>query len=205
MADVLAALTSGSDDLYEEVIRENLNNRILIFNQEVNDSLIEDYIMYILKWNREDRDIEDISKRKEITIILNSCGGDCFIGFGGMVNCIENSKTPIKVIGIGLVASMAFYIYICAKKRYAFKNTILLMHDGELSAQSSGGKFKDVALFFENMDKRTKDHVLKYTNMTEEFYDSQYDREYYVYANDAKKLGCVDYIIGEDCTLDDIL
>ena len=42
--------------------------------------------------------------------------------------------------------------------------------------------------------------------MTEEFYDEHADREFYIYADDAKKtLGCVDYIIGEDCTLDDIL
>lgn len=204
MADILS-LMGGSETIYDELIRENLENRVLIFNQDVNDTLIEDYIMYILRWNREDKDIEDVSKRKVITLILNSCGGDVFIGFGAMCNCIEQSKTPIRVVGMGLVASMAFYIYICCPERFAFKDTVLLMHDGELSASNSGSKFKDVAAFFDNMDKRTKEHVLKYTKITEEFYDNHYDKEYYVYADDAKELGCVDHIIGEDCTLDDIL
>ena len=153
MAELMTLLGgSDNDSLYTEIIKENLEHRILVFNEDVNDSLIENYMLYIFKWNREDRDIEP-SKRRKITIILNSPGGDCMIGFGGMVNCIEQSKTPIRVIGIGLVASMGFHIYITCKERYAFKDTILLMHDGEQSAASSGGKFKDIARFFENMDK----------------------------------------------------
>lgn len=204
MADVLLPVTSGADDLYDEIMRDCISNRILIFNEDVNDSLIENYIMYIWKWNREDKDL-DPTKRRKITIILNSCGGDCMIGFGGMVNCIENSKTPIRVVGMGLVASMAFYIYICCKERLSFKDTVYLLHDGEKAAYNTGSKFKNVAAFFENMDKRTKDHVLKYTNISEDFYDENYEKEVYLYADEAKELGCVDYIIGEDCTLDDIL
>lgn len=205
MADVLTAmLGSGNDDLYTEIIKENLEQRVLIFNDEVNDSLIENYILYIMKWNREDKDLP-INKRQKITIILSSPGGDCFIGFGGMVNCIEQSKTPIRVVGIGLIASMGFHIYIACKERYALKDSIFLMHDGEKSAQSSGGKFKDVAQFFDNMDERTKQHVLKYTTMDEDFYEKHLDREFYMYADEAKSLGCVDKIIGEDCDLDEIL
>ena len=55
------------------------------------------------------------------------------------------------------------------------------------------------------MDNRTKEHVLKYTNISEDFYDENYEKEVYLYADEAKSLGCVDYIIGEDCTIDDIL
>lgn len=201
----LMLLQSQNDTLYDEVIRENLEHRTLIFNDEVNDSMIENYILYILKWNREDRDIEP-SKRRKITLILNSPGGDCILGFSGMVNCIEQSKTPIRVVGIGLVASMAFHIYITAKERYSLQNTVFLMHDGEKnSGSTSGSKFKDIARFFDSMDERTKQHVLKYTKMTEEFYERHLEREFYCYADEAKELGCVDYIIGKDCDLDEIL
>lgn len=203
MPDLMQLVGTGNNELYDEVIRENLSNRVLIFNDEVNDCVIENYILYIMKWNREDKDI-DPSKRRKITLILNSPGGDMMIGFGGMVNCIEQSKTPIVAVGIGLVASMAFHIYIACKERVSFKDTIFLMHDGEQSAASSGGKFKDIARFFENMDNRTKQHVLKYTSMTEDFYNDHLDREFYMYADEAKELGCVDHIIGEDYTLDDI-
>lgn len=201
----LIHLSGGeNDDLYMEIIRDNLENRVLVFNDDVDDSLIENYILYIMKWNREDKG-KAIECRKKITIILNSTGGDCYIGFGGMVNCIESSITPIRVVGMGLVASMAFYIYICCKERYATKDCVFLMHDGEKQTCSTGSKFKDITLFFAEMDERTKQHVLKYTNITEDFYDAHYDMEYYFYPTKGKELGCVDYIIGEDCTLDAIL
>lgn len=64
MADLLLPIPGGNDDLYTETIKENLKNRVLIFNDEVNDNLIENYILHIFKWNREDKDI-DPSKKKE--------------------------------------------------------------------------------------------------------------------------------------------
>lgn len=72
MSDLLLPLLGGNDDdLYTETIKENLKNRVLIFNDEVNDNIIENYILHIFKWNREDKDI-DPSKRKKITLIINS-------------------------------------------------------------------------------------------------------------------------------------
>ena len=44
-----------------------------------------------------------------------------------------------------------------------------------------------------------------YTNIDEDFYDSHHDREFYIYADEAKELGCVDKIIGVDCDLDEII
>ena len=56
MAELMTLLGGENDSLYTEVIKENLGQRILIFNDEVNDCVIENYIMHILRWNKEDRD-----------------------------------------------------------------------------------------------------------------------------------------------------
>ena len=40
---------------YEEMYREYLEDRVLVFNDEVNDSMVEDIVLYILKWNKEQR------------------------------------------------------------------------------------------------------------------------------------------------------
>ena len=204
MAELMTLLGGGNDDLYTEIIKENLDNRVLIFNDDVNDGIIENYLMYIMRWNREDKDLP-IEKRKKITLLINSGGGDCFSGFNA-VDVITNSITPIRAVCLGMAASMAYHIFICCQERYAFPNSVLLQHDGELSLQNSTSKVRDTMKFFEEMEERTKQHVLKYTKMTEEFYDKHYDQEYWMYANDkGKELGMVDYIIGEDCDLDDIL
>lgn len=203
MAELMQLLSNGNDDLYTEIIKENLENRILIFNDEVNDCVIENYILHILRWNREDRDLP-VDKRKDILIYINSPGGSSIDGFN-FVDVILRSKTKVVGVCFGLAASMGYHILLACHDRIAFKNSILLQHDGEISIQNSTSKAKDTMKFFDSMEQRTKEYVLSRTNMTEEFYDKIYDQEYWMYADEAKELGCIDKIIGEDIDLDDIL
>lgn len=203
MAELLSLLGTGNDDLYTEIIKENLDQRILVFNDEVNEGVLENYILYILKWNREDKDLP-VSKRKTITIYINSPGGNSMDGFN-FVDVIQNSTTKIRGICFGLAASMGYHIFLACHERIAFKNSILLQHDGEIAIQNSTSKAKDTMKFFDSMEKRTKEYVLSRTTMTEEFYDKIYDQEYWMYADEAKSLGCIDKIIGEDIKFEDIL
>ena len=203
MAELLSLLGNNNNDLYTDIIKENIEHRILVFNDEVNESVLENYILYILKWNREDRDLP-VDKRHQITIYINSPGGSCMDGFN-FVDVILQSKTPVVGVCFGLSASMGYHVALACHERIAFKNSILLQHDGEIAIQNSTSKAKDTMKFFDNMEKRTKDYVLSRTNMTEEFYDKIYNQEYWMYADEAKQLGCVDKIIGEDIELDEIL
>ena len=203
MANIMELMAGGNDDLYTEIIKENLSERILIFNDEVNEALIENYVLYILKWNKEDKDIP-VEKRKPITIFLNCPGGNVIDGFN-MVDAVLASKTPIRGVCFGLAASMGYHILLACDERIAFKNSVLLQHDGEIAIQNSTSKARDTMRFFEDGERRTKEYVLSRTTMTEEFYDKIYDQEYWMYASEAKTLGCVDLIIGEDIDLDYIL
>lgn len=203
MADVMQLLKSGNNDLYEEIIKENIDNRILVFNDEVTECIIENHILHILKWNREDKDLP-IEKRTPITIYINSPGGSSIDGFN-FVDIIQASKTPVRGVCFGLAASMGYHILLACHDRIGFQNSILLQHDGEISIQNSTSKAKDTMKFFDSMEQRTKDYVLSRTKMTEEFYDKIYDQEYWMYANEARELGCIDKIIGEDIDLDEII
>lgn len=202
MADIMTLL-GGNDDLYTEIIKENLEQRILVLNDEINDAILENYILYIIKWNREDQDLP-IEKRKPITIYINSPGGSSMDGFN-LCDVIMQSKTPVRGICFALAASMGYHIYLACHDRIAWKNSIFLQHDGEVCVSNSRSKAKDTMKFFDSMEERTKQYVLERTKMTEEFYDKIYEQEYWMYADEAKELGVVDKIIGLDCTLDDVL
>lgn len=205
MAELMTLLGGQSDDLYEEIIKENLEKRILVLNDEINETVLENYILYILKWNREDKEAGiPVTSRKVITIYINSPGGSSMDGFS-MVDVMLQSITPIRTICFGLAASMGYHIMLAGKERISFKNSIMLQHDGEVAVQNSTSKARDTMNFFENMERRTKQYVLERTHMTEEFYDKIYDQEYWMYADEAKELGCIDKIIGEDISFDEIL
>lgn len=202
MPDVLIAGNNSTMNIYEELYREYLENRILVLNADIDDNIIDDYVLYILKWNKEDIDIP-IEKRKPIWIYISSPGGNTFDA-NIMVDIIMQSKTPIYGVALDLVASAAYVIYLACHERYAFSSSAFLQHEGEMAIENSRSKFKQTAAFFNNMENRSKDFILSRTNMTSEFYDSIYETEYWMFAADAKELGVVHKIVGEDCSIDDI-
>lgn len=205
MADIALPLLSQNDDFYDEIIRENLNRRILIFNEEVTDAVVENYILHILKWNREDKEKGiPVDKRTKIWIILNSPGGDKLAGMM-VLDVIQNSITPINCLIVSLAASMASYIPMVCKEVFAFSHSVVCMHDGDVGVGMSTRKASDVMNFIRSCDEKLDEIVLNNTKITENFLNEIADREYYIFAKEAKELGIIDYIIGEDCTIDDIL
>lgn len=206
MANILNDIlcVEENDDLYTSQMKQHLSQRKIVLNGIVDENTLENISLYIMQWNMEDKDLP-ISKRKSIWLYLDSGGGDVISGLN-VIDVIKSSETPVNTVCFSQCASMAFHIFIAGHKRYAFKNSILLIHDGEVSISNSSSKAKDTMKFIENLDERVKQHVINNTKITAEFYDSIYDTEYYLFANDnGKELGCVDYIIGEDTPINTIL
>ena len=203
MNDFILPISGSQSDTYDELYREFLNKRILVFNEEVDDNMVENVVMYILKWNMDDVDIP-VEKRKPIKILFSSVGGDTFVA-QNVADVILQSETPVIGIGLSLVASACYHVFLACHERVGFKNTIYLQHDGTISISNSSKKARDTMNFFENMENENKKFVLDRTKMTGEFYDSIFEQEYYMYSTEAKELGVVDKIIGIDCTLDEVL
>jgi len=204
MADFIPTIMCDTQNTaWDELYREYLANRILVLNAEIGDDIIEDYVMYILKWNSEDKDIP-INKRRKIRFLITSPGGNTFTA-NILSDVIMQSKTPIIGVALDMVASAAYQIYLACDERIAFQNSVFLQHEGELSMENSRSKFKQTVEFFDRIEQRAKDYILSRTNMSSEFYDEIYDQEYWMDVNKAKELGVVHKVIGEDCNIDEIL
>lgn len=197
------AVSNDKDDIMVQLQKKNNAERVLLLNDEIDAFIIDNYEMFILNWNREDKDIPK-DKRKPIKLYINSVGGDMYTTMN-FIDVISSSVTPIIGVGFGLVASAAFHIYIACHKRIAFPNTIFLMHDGELSISNSTSKAKDTMKFLNRMDERIKRHVLQHTTISEEFYDSHFEQEVYMYPDEARENGIVNLLVGEDADIYDIV
>lgn len=121
------------------------------------------------------------------------------------MSAIKCSRTPVITVGFAKCASMASYILAAGHERYCFPTTIVLYHDGQTGYVSSGNKGKDIQRFYDELDERMKKFMVENTGMTEEFLEEIKDREYYMFAEEAKERNIVDSIIGVDCMLDEIL
>lgn len=203
MADLLQFTIQEKDDIYERICKENLNDRKLMLNCDINDDLFETLIMYILLWNKEDKDLP-IERRKKIYLYINSDGGEVVFG-NSILDVIANSVTPIVTVGFAKCASMASYILAAGSERICFPTTVVLIHDGQTGYMTSGNKGKDIQKFYDSLDEHAFQFMVEHTNMTKEYLESIKDRETYMFASEAKEKGIVDKIIGIDCTLDYIL
>lgn len=181
----------------------DLKQRKLFISTNICQETVDDAIRHIMQINREDMGVarED---RKPIILYVTSNGGDVDAGFA-LVDVILSSETPVYVINQGYQYSMGFLIGLAGHKRFAMPHAKFLMHDGSQFIYNSGAKAQDQMEFNKRMEERIKQYVLSRTEITSEMYDSQMRKEWYMFADEAKKLGVTDYIIGEDCTINDII
>ena len=191
------------DDIYDRILKENINDRKIVINCDINDDLLENLILYILLWNKQDMNIP-VEKRKRIFLYINSDGGDLILG-NAILDTIIHSKTPVVTVGFAKCASMASYILAAGHERISFPSTVVLIHDGQTGYMSSGNKGKDIQKFYDRLDKRVMEFMVKYTSMSAEYLESIKDRETYLFAEEAKEKGIIDKVIGIDCDLDYIL
>ena len=191
------------DGLYEQIVKEHLQERKIILNDNIDDGVIENVCLMIMKWNKDDKYLPE-DERQPIYIYINSDGGEMIAG-SQVLSSITTSTTPVITVGFGKCASMASYILAAGHERYCFENTVVLYHDGQTGYVSSSNKGKDIQKFYDNLDVRMTKFMVEHTNMTEDFLEEIKDREYYMFTDEAKEKGIVDKIIGVDCDLEEIL
>ena len=180
-------------DFSEMEFINHLKERIIVLNEDVDDLLVERVILQILKWNREDEE-KTVEDRKKIEILLNSPGGDVYLG---LVLCevIKKSITPIHIRILGMAASMGSLIAIAGHHTSAYEYSNVLIHDGSTFLVGSSNKVKDHMKFQELKDKQIKDFIISNTKITEEKYDEMADREWWLTAQMALDLGIVQEIL----------
>lgn len=200
--DVERSLLEGGS-IEELFYLQDLRQRKLFLNVEIDQLAVADVVKHILQFNAEDK-LKKPEDRLPILLYVTSNGGDIDSGFE-LIDVIRHSKTPVYTINLGYQYSMGFLIGLAGHKRYATANAKFLMHDGSNFIYNSGAKAQDQMEFNRRVEERIKQYILSRSNLTSEEYDSKLRVEWYLFADEAKERGFVDAIIGADCDIDDII
>ena len=184
---------------------KDLKQRKIVISEDIDDEAVpvQDAIHNILQFNADDRALPP-EARKPILLYLTSNGGSVDVGMQ-LIDIILNSKTPVYTINTGRQYSMGFLIGLAGYKRFATKNAKFLMHDGTTFVVDSTSKAKDQMEFQIKIDERIKEYVLSRSKLTAEEYDKKYTKEWYMFADEAKENGFIDFIVGVDCDIDAIV
>lgn len=175
-----------------------LKNREILWNDDIDDATI-DIAMYIKKWNTEDKGLP-VEARKPIKIFINSDGGSADTVLH-IIDMIRLSKTPVHTIGMGRVYSAGGLLLMAGHKRYIFPHTSCLIHDGSSGAIGSIGKMLDNLEFTKELEKRMKDYILSSTRITEEVFDRNYRRDWFLFSEEMIELGIADEVITDIDTI----
>ena len=171
----------------------DLDNRIYWLSDEINNSTF-DMVQYIIRWNREDKDIP-VDERKPIRIIVDCPGGHLSVS-ETVSNIIKMSKTPVYGIALGCVASGASVIYLSCHKKFALPNSVFVLHKGGCSGVS--GTYDEIVAFARDYEKQMEtliDFYITNTKYTEEEIEENIQTDWYIRTEEALQKGIVDELV----------
>jgi ATP-dependent Clp protease protease subunit len=173
--------------------------RTLILSDYVEMGTVKPLIQAIYDINMEDLKEEEKLKdykRKPIHLIVNSFGGSVYDGFA-LIGAIELSKTPVWTICLGSAMSMGLPILLAGHKRFIHRFGTVMYHEVSSFVWGKLDYFKQEVTEMQRLQTLMDDMITEKTNIMQDKLEEVKNRkgEWYITADDAKKLGIVDAVI----------
>lgn len=197
MLDDLVALldTQSIDPATYQYFDKLMNQRTIIFNQEVDERIVERVAIPLL-------DFEKDSSNDPVTLIFSTVGGSVSDGFV-LCNIIDTYKKPLNIIVLGYAASMGTIMLAAGSKnpnvtRKCYPFTYALLHAGSTAFSGESLTVQDTLEFNKRVDEKVKQFVISHTNVSEDEYMQHERKQWFLDADDMLKYGFVDEIIGKE-------
>ena len=168
---------------------KNLKNRKIIINEEIGDNLLETATLPFIEMDND-------GTGKPIEIIISTVGGEIYSGFN-LVDQIEKAKSPVTIHIMSMAASMGFLIAMAGKNNPNVKTvchpfSVGLLHSGSQYMEGSAHAVKDTFDFSQHYEEKIKNYILTHTKIDENLYEKIERKEYWMDADEMKRLGIVD-------------
>ncbi len=180
--------TSRGERAYD-IFSRLLNDRIIILNGEINDSVASVVVAELLFLEGQDPD-------KDISLYINSPGGSITAGLA-IYDTMNYIKCDVSTICVGLAASMGSFLLAAGAKgkRYALPNSEVLIHQplGRVEGQAS-----DMKIHTDHIIRIRQKMNTMYSEMTGqplEVIERDTERDFYMTAEEAQQYGLVDKVI----------
>ena len=164
---------------------------IYLFMDEVSDITCKDVITFIISKNLVK------PYPKYLQLVINSGGGDLNSAFA-VIDTMKGSAIPIYTVGLGLVASAAFAIFIAGEKgkRVLTPNTSILSHQYSWGTYGKEHELLATTKEYELTTQRMINHYKKCTGLTEKKIREHLlpPQDVWLSATQAKKLGICDSV-----------
>ena len=172
-----------------DIFSRLLNDRIIMLNEEVNNTTASLIVAQLLYLEAQDPD-------KDIQFYINSPGGSVTAGMA-IYDTMQYIKCDVSTICIGMAASMgAFLLSSGAKgKRIALPNAQIMIHQPSAGTE---GKVTDMAIYMREFEKtkvRLNQILAENTGKPVETVTADTERDYFMTSEEAMEYGLIDQVI----------
>ena len=167
-----------------------LADRKVFIEGEINQESACSFVKKILLLCREDG-------IKSINVMINSPGGEISAGLL-MYDCIQSSKTPIRMFCMGNAYSMGALLFACGNHgRYMLPHSELMLHEPLLGSGVRGNASSIRSISDSLMDTRKKMNQIlaKHTGKTEKEIEKATGYDHYFSPEESVEFGLADEIV----------
>jgi ATP-dependent Clp protease protease subunit len=175
----------------EDPITERfLKTRTILLTGEIDKDLSEKVIRHLLL-------LESFSA-DPITVLIDSPGGDVYAGFS-IFDMIRFVKAPVRIVGMGLVASAAALILLSVPKerRFGLPNSSYLIHQPLSGIQGVATEIEIHARELEKTKQRLNEIIAEATGQSIERVSKDTDRDYWMNCAEASAYGLISKTISK--------
>ena len=172
-------------DIYSLLLRE----RIIFLGTPINDQVANVVVAQLLFLDRENPD-------KEISLYINSPGGEIYPGLA-LYDTMQQIRAPMSTTAVGWTASLGTLLLAAGTKgrRYALPHATIHMHPAAGGARGSAPDIEIQAKEILRLQDVMKDILAKHTGQTVERITRDFDRDYFMNAEEAKEYGIIDEVL----------
>lgn len=182
------SVMANTNPVYNVEYLNELKNRMLFINDDIDDWVMDEIGKRIIKWNQDDLSL-DVEERKPISIYINTNGG-CVYNCLGLVSIMIASKTPIHTVVLGKAFSAGSVIFLAGHKRSMYRYATYLIHEGYTRTGGAMSKTKEEVEFFDKYTKnQMKEIITSRSNISMKLMDKMYKTEWYMTAQQCLDLG----------------
>lgn len=186
--DMSAGLPCPDDMLYWEL----KENRTYWVDYEID----EKYQLITLAKEIVRINIEEagISKPDPVVLYIHSYGGDLDQA-QFFCDLIESSHVPVITVAAGVAMSAGLLIFLSGRKRYAFKHSTLLIHQGSAAFSGTAEEIKSAQESYERKLDKMEKYILSHTTIDKKLFDKKKSKDWYVTGDELVTFGIADKII----------
>jgi ATP-dependent Clp protease protease subunit len=174
-------------DIYSMLLKE----RIVFLGTPVDDQVANSIIAQLLHLEREDPE-------RDISMYINSPGGSVHAGLA-ILDAMKLNRCDIATYCVGICASMATVLLSSgtAGKRYAMPNSTIHMHQVLGGARGQASDIEIEARETLRLNDLLRNILAENTGQDPERIRRDFDRNFYMDAQQAKEYGMIDEILSK--------